>query len=96
MGKVHIDESEKVFDDAHIKSLNVRARVNMVARRLHPMPSSKPRPIDGLEWAMRPESKSQQQLLAPLSALQHLRYHPAVPHPQQQGLHFMASALQHL
>lgn len=55
MGKVRIDESEKALDDAHIKSLNVRARVNMVARQLHPMNSTKPRTIDGLEWAMRPE-----------------------------------------
>ncbi|XP_068742302.1 uncharacterized protein [Montipora capricornis] len=46
---------KKALDDAHIKSLSVRARVNMVARRLHPMPSTKPRPIDGLEWAIRPE-----------------------------------------
>lgn len=46
---------KKALDDAHIKSLNVRARVNMVARRLHPMPSTKPRPIDGLEWEMRSE-----------------------------------------
>ena len=46
---------KKALDDAHIKSLNVRARVNMVARRLHPMSSTKPRPIDGLGWAMRPE-----------------------------------------
>lgn len=55
MGKVRIDKSEKSSDDAHIKSLNVRARVNMVTRRLHPMPSTKPRPIDVLEWAMRRE-----------------------------------------
>ena len=46
---------KKALDDAHIKSLNVRARVNMVARRLHPMPSTKPRPVGGLEWAMRPK-----------------------------------------
>ena len=42
---------KKAPDDAHTKSLNV----NMVARRLHPMPSTKPWPIDGLEWAMRSE-----------------------------------------
>jgi len=37
---------KKALDDAHVKSLNVQARVNMVARRLHPMPSTKPRPIE--------------------------------------------------
>ena len=45
---------KKALDDAHTKSLNVK----MVARRLHPMPSAKPRPIDGLEWAMRPEERA--------------------------------------
>lgn len=44
---------KKALDDAHSKSLNVRARVNMVARRLHPMPSTKPRTVDGLAWAVR-------------------------------------------
>ena len=45
---------KKVLDDAHTKSLNVK----MVARRLHPMPSARPWPIDGLEWAMRPEERA--------------------------------------
>ena len=138
----------------------------MVARRLHPMPSTKPRPIDGLEWAMRseepatatsrtfspptpaifiylficillgriyscPEGKGTRGLQRPLqrcptSPTPHLHtkdshstgitllfsnsawvllrptelstfkeYHPTVPR-LQQGIHFMASPLQHL
>ena len=84
---------KKALDDAHIKSLNVRARVNMVARRLHPMPSAKPRPIDGLDWAMRseePATATSRTFSPPTPAIS-----STVPR-LQQGIHFMASAFQHL
>ena len=48
-------KAKKAFDDVYIRSLNPRARVNLVSRRAHARPSARCRPIGGLEWAVRSE-----------------------------------------
>ena len=48
-------KAKKASDDVYIRSLNPRARVNLVSRRAHARPSARCRPIGGLEWAVRSE-----------------------------------------
>lgn len=46
-----LTKAKKALDDAYMRSLNPSARVNVVMRRAHVRPSTRPRPIGGLEWA---------------------------------------------
>lgn len=42
-------KAKKAFDDVYIRSLNPRARVNLVSRRAHARPSARCRPIEDLK-----------------------------------------------
>ena len=46
---------KREFDEAYIKSLNPRARVNFVTRRVHPRPSTRSPSFEALERAVRVE-----------------------------------------
>lgn len=50
-----LTKAKRALDDVYIRSLNPRARVNLVSRQAHARPSARCRPIGGLEWAVRPE-----------------------------------------
>ena len=48
-------KAKRELDEAYIRSLNPRARVNLVTRGVHPRPSTRSPPIAALEWAVRAE-----------------------------------------
>lgn len=50
-----LTKAKRELDEAYIRSLNPRARVNLVTRGVHPRPSTRSPPIEALEWAVRAE-----------------------------------------
>ena len=44
---------KKALDEAYLKSLSPRVRVNVLQRRVHPQPSKRGPPVNGFGWAVR-------------------------------------------
>ena len=45
---------KKSLDEAYLKTLHPRLRANILERSPHPRPSTRGRPVDPLDWAVRP------------------------------------------
>lgn len=64
-----LTKAKKDLDDAYKKSLNPRARVNLVTRRVHPRPSTRCPPTDVLEWAVRVQEPTPSSGTQPAAAI---------------------------
>ena len=64
-----LTKAKKVLDDAYKKSLNPRARVNLVTRRVHPRPSTRCPPTNVLEWAVRVQEPTPSSGTRPAAAM---------------------------
>lgn len=73
---------KRELDEAYIRSLNPRARVNLVTRRVHPRPSTRSPPTEALEWAVRVEEPTTSPSARPSSSARTPTPSPHTRHPE--------------